>query len=651
MNSNTSVVSPEQKEKFVRRARRLSGIVKPTTEDNKAQHYLFRPRNKSVDSEEHNRGRYHSLQKTVKTPKKQKAKSTPPSNCQDIRKFSQNLSTPQESVNAITAQTSQVLKDINNLAEMASQSEKTSDIGNMPSTALTQTSLNSQQQHDQAGDQHAEREHDNEGNQIQHDPVEALLAKDGDISNRQVLECLAELIRGQKNEALQANSRLKAMEERQTQVDNTMSTLIFDNSTNKNDVQTLQKQVEELTNKVQILEGGYVRQQAMMGELRDKVEKMDQESVKTKITFYNIDEVEGEENVMNTLIMFLRFKVKVKQVVYMLQAFRVGKKEDNKNRPITAILKTKGEKGKIFSCIKNISKLTNDRGEKYRIKDYKPQREQEKGSRQRDLQYRNKKKNTAQRIAMSVENGELLLGQQKTKYHKIVEAPATSYLLNLDEDDRKRIMKVKIDEGTRITNGKCTFHSFSLSTNSIVEVRDAYAQLRLRHGKARHIVCAYHLPGEIEPLYSDYVDDEEWGAGRRILKMMTDADLWYRAIYVVRYYGGENLGAARFDTYQQAAEAVVNKHPRNKINNQVQTPYPLDIHGQQNNIQPDNEPLTGGGLVAENIPNLDWNSYYTTKEKDGQSEVAINGLGPVKYHNKLAPFQNTPLVTEMTTAK
>ena len=66
-------------------------------------------------------------------------------------------------------------------------------------------------------------------------------------------------------------------------------------------------------------------------------------------------------------------------------------------------------------------------------------------------------------------------------------------------------------------------------------IRDAYLKLREQHGDARHIICAYWLPGNNYTVLQDYVNDEEFKAGKKLLNLLKAAEIYNRAVFVVRY--------------------------------------------------------------------------------------------------------------------
>ena len=74
--------------------------------------------------------------------------------------------------------------------------------------------------------------------------------------------------------------------------------------------------------------------------------------------------------------------------------------------------------------------------------------------------------------------------------------------------------------------------------------------------RATHNIYAYRCESGGK-MVSYYNDDGEYGAGRRILKMMEDNDMSNRLICVSRWYGGSHMGPSRFDSIMDIAKQAI----------------------------------------------------------------------------------------------
>ena len=92
---------------------------------------------------------------------------------------------------------------------------------------------------------------------------------------------------------------------------------------------------------------------------------------------------------------------------------------------------------------------------------------------------------------------------------------------------------------------------------SVDEFKAKLKELEKEHSKAKHIVYAYKINEKTKSC-----DDQEpkGTAGRPLLELILKKNLNHVVIFVVRYYGGTNLGAGRLlRTYLQTGVEAINK--------------------------------------------------------------------------------------------
>ena len=93
--------------------------------------------------------------------------------------------------------------------------------------------------------------------------------------------------------------------------------------------------------------------------------------------------------------------------------------------------------------------------------------------------------------------------------------------------------------------------------DNLDEFKEMLKSLQKEHSKAKHIVYAYRINEK-----SKSCDDQEpkGTAGRPLLELLHKKNLNHVVLFVVRYYGGTNLGAGRLlRTYLQTGIEAVNK--------------------------------------------------------------------------------------------
>ena len=314
------------------------------------------------------------------------------------------------------------------------------------------------------------------------------------------------------------------------------------------------------------------RQEKMLLERQNKDDENDVRSMKCNLVIRGVTE-KKPENCIEIAKNFFKNIMKIEGDVHVQYAHRLGK---NKNRPLLVHLKSPADKGRIYKNSKTLKDARNENNQKYKIRDQLPARHEAMESRNRDLLWQNqKKKSTADDLQMSITRKQLTVNN--TTYRKLVEPPTAGTILLSSKEDKIRWNKVKIIPANVILKGKCRFHGFSVIAGKVDMIRDAYNKLRWDHADARHIVCCYRLPGRSFHLLSDFTDDDEHGMGQTLLHMLMEAQIYNRAVFVVRYYGGEHLGPSRFQAYLDAAQSAIIHDPYNYICKFNQTPWPKEM--------------------------------------------------------------------------
>ena len=114
------------------------------------------------------------------------------------------------------------------------------------------------------------------------------------------------------------------------------------------------------------------------------------------------------------------------------------------------------------------------------------------------------------------------------------------------------------------------FVGYTAAVKDHKTIRDMYAKLRLVHPGAKHIICAFYLPGQELHYNQDSHDDGDHGVSKHILQIMLQNGLVNRVIFVTRHSNGVKMGSNRFGTYLKAAASAVNKCQVNEITNMRQ---------------------------------------------------------------------------------
>lgn len=88
--------------------------------------------------------------------------------------------------------------------------------------------------------------------------------------------------------------------------------------------------------------------------------------------------------------------------------------------------------------------------------------------------------------------------------------------------------------------------------NNMNEVHLAYKKLFLKYPGVDHIMAGFSCDGK-----DGYQDDTEFSSGFRILNIIRESRFTNVAVFVIREYGGEHLGSARFNTIKELADEAL----------------------------------------------------------------------------------------------
>ena len=222
----------------------------------------------------------------------------------------------------------------------------------------------------------------------------------------------------------------------------------------------------------------------------------------------------------------------------------------------------------MFQNIDKIKNLQNTRGKKIYIRQFTTQRQIEQRKKSQQVADMMAQEDQVDQAEVSIEGDKIYIGEHQ--YHKKVQPPDPTHVLRLPLGKLNEIMATQVDRTDAITVDDNVFTPYSMCTTDYKQIENAYMKLRLNHAEAKHIVCAWNIPGP-KPFESiDNCDDGDHGMGYMIQKLMMTNSITHRVIFIVRNVGYK-LNDKRAETYIKAAKAAIMKHPMNHLINKTQT--------------------------------------------------------------------------------
>ena len=179
---------------------------------------------------------------------------------------------------------------------------------------------------------------------------------------------------------------------------------------------------------------------------------------------------------------------------------------------IVATLYSVEDKKMIFQNIGAIANLKNQDGNRYIIKDFLTQTALEKQQRQQQIfdMYAGNVE-MQKKIKVTKKKG---TKSQWTDIQKRIHPPTSQEIMQLSLDELRTILSIKMYAGTPITEQGSQFTGYTAEVQNHQQIRQMYFKLKLTNAEARHIVCAYKIPGSELHHCNDYCDDDEIGTGK-----------------------------------------------------------------------------------------------------------------------------------------
>ena len=285
------------------------------------------------------------------------------------------------------------------------------------------------------------------------------------------------------------------------------------------------------------------RFETTLNEITARVDNLELNNAKRAIVLTGLHTSGKRDEILNQLYTFLQEELDTPDVL-IDDFFTMGLTSP---KPVVIYFQNMAEK-RIIMQRKSLLKDSSNASACY-INDYLPSAAQEKKRREKDIRLSNNKKEKKQEITRV--NGQLCLGGHP--YRKMVVTPKPSELIQIDPKEVSEILKLPVTRGADVFNQGNIFSSYSATVVNHKQVRDLYVKMKLIQPAARHIVCAYYLPGEPEHNLCDYCDDNEHGAGRALMELLKRQDLPNMVIFIARKYSGVKLGPNRIPSYVEAA--------------------------------------------------------------------------------------------------
>ena len=320
-----------------------------------------------------------------------------------------------------------------------------------------------------------------------------------------------------------------------------------------NEYCVLQKTNSELKRRNDFLEAVVVKQDKEIAELKRAKTDAVTRSMRNNIMIHNVKEKSNEVPeavVRNFLVAKNILSEEQAKNIRFDRVHRMGTHTRDRNRPIVARVTFYKDKELILNQWKATGK--SDRGQPRVTQQFPPETMAKRAQQHHQIEGRKAEaKGSRDELKITRKADKVYINQELMQPD--VSKPPLSLLFALDEDDHAKGRKLPHAFSPTVTEQGSVFQAEAVQVKSISEVRLAYQHLLTcpQAASATHNIMAYKVGGK-----SGWEDDGEFGAGRFLTHWINDCKMENICIFVTRQYGGERLGARRFELQRDTAKAA-----------------------------------------------------------------------------------------------
>ena len=154
------------------------------------------------------------------------------------------------------------------------------------------------------------------------------------------------------------------------------------------------------------------------------------------------------------------------------------------------------------------------------------------------------------RINIQVRNKTLYLNNIPQRQH--VHPPTVQNIFETDLQMIDKMNNIELVHTTEVVEKGSRFCGHAARVNSTADVKAVYRKMRLLFPESDHIVMSYKVKS-----YTGHADNGEYGAGRRVQKILLDSENANTVLFVSRVFGGIQLGLRRFLHIEKVARQAL----------------------------------------------------------------------------------------------
>ena len=299
------------------------------------------------------------------------------------------------------------------------------------------------------------------------------------------------------------------------------------------------------------------KMQSVIKELQDKNEIYEMNNAKRMLVLSGFNADKKRKIARKQILAFMKEQMDAEVNIEDFYYIGTGSPRD-----IVLIFPSANDKHRVLQQKQQIKNLVNEHGKRFYFCDFKTQQQNETQKKLYSLQNEMQEADPVDQMDVYMEKSRIFIGEDQ--YQNQITPPNPVHMMKLPMTELNVIMSTKVDPGTQHSVKNNHFTGYTVAANSVSKIQQAYSYIRLHHADARHIVCAWRIPGTKRHECEDFCDDDDIGVGSHILKLLKTNDVLCRAVFVVRKCG-EKLQENRVKEYIKCATNTINKRAKNDI--------------------------------------------------------------------------------------
>lgn len=318
-------------------------------------------------------------------------------------------------------------------------------------------------------------------------------------------------------------------------------------------------EIKQLTYKLQLLSNTVIRFEEKLKEANEKITQMQQRSMRRNLIISGLEEAKNEtkQELEQKVASFLHDKVGFQEEVPLKTTHRLGYTDGSGYRPVILKLADLDQKYPILAKAPQLKGQKNNKQKFFYLSEQLPEQVQEDRRYAQFWIQDNKQRPGNEQRQLKIHKNKLSIDNRP--YKRKVQPPQSSEILKLNVEDLCQVKQSPTIYGDSQVLEDSEFISYAVKANKPEDVRLAYRKLRIKYADATHIISAHRFSPPNGPINQEASDDGEWGGGRCLLKCLQDLKLVNIAVFIIRYYGGRHVGAARFDLMEKLTKAALKK--------------------------------------------------------------------------------------------